>query len=66
MAFDVPLEKLCDTMAGIKALNFRGINITMPCKAAVLEYMDEVNPLAKLMGACNTAINENGHRYAYK
>lgn len=60
MAFDVPLEKLCDTMAGIKALNFRGINITMPCKAAVLEYMDEVNPLAKLMGACNTAINENG------
>ncbi len=60
VAFDVPLEKLHDAMTGIKALNFRGINITMPCKAAVLEYMDEVSPAAKLMGACNTAVNENG------
>ena len=60
VAFDVPLEKLHDAMMGIKAMNFRGINITMPCKAAVLEYMDEVSPAAKLMGACNTAVNENG------
>ncbi len=60
VAFDVPLEKLGDAMTGIKALNFRGINITMPCKSAVLSYMDEVSPAAKLMGACNTALNDNG------
>ena len=60
VAFDVPLEKLDAAMTGIKALNFRGINITMPCKSAVLSYMDEVSPAAKLMGACNTALNENG------
>ncbi|MEA4896076.1 MAG: shikimate dehydrogenase [Oscillospiraceae bacterium] len=60
VAFDVPLEKLNDAMTGIKALNFRGINITMPCKSAILDYMDEISPAAKLMGACNTALNENG------
>ncbi len=60
VAFDVPLEKLPAAMTGIKTLNFRGINITMPCKAAVCEYMDELSPAARLMGACNTAVNENG------
>lgn len=60
VAFDVPLEKLQDTMTGIKAMNFRGINITMPCKSAVIEYLDEISPAAKLMKACNTAVNENG------
>jgi len=60
VAFDVPLEKLNEAMTGIKSLNFRGINITMPCKAAVVDYMDELSPAARLMGACNTAVNENG------
>lgn len=60
VAFDVSLDKLHDAITGIKALNFRGINITMPCKAAVCEYMDELSPAAKLMGACNTAVNEDG------
>ena len=60
VAFNVPLEKLDEAMTGIKALNFRGINITMPCKSAVIDYMDELSPAARLMGACNTAVNENG------
>ncbi|MFB0921560.1 MAG: shikimate dehydrogenase [Oscillospiraceae bacterium] len=65
VAFDVPLDKLDAAIAGIKALNFRGINITMPCKSAVLAYMDEISPAAKLMGACNTALNENGRWIGY-
>lgn len=60
VAFDVPLEKLDAAMTGIKALNFRGINVTMPCKSAVVDYMDELSPAARLMGACNTAVNEDG------
>lgn len=60
VAFDVSLETLPAAMTGIKALNFRGINITMPCKAAACAYMDELSPAARLMGACNTAVNENG------
>lgn len=60
VAFDVPIEGLKDAMAGIKALGFKGINITMPCKSAVIEYLDEISPAAKLMNACNVAVNENG------
>lgn len=60
VAFDVGLDGLAAAMAGIKTLGFKGINITMPCKSAVLEYLDEVSEAAGIMGACNVAVNENG------
>ncbi|MEG2368126.1 MAG: shikimate dehydrogenase, partial [Oscillospiraceae bacterium] len=60
VAFDVTLDTLKDAMAGIKALNLQGINITMPCKSAVIEYLDEISPAAKLIGACNVAVNKDG------
>lgn len=65
VAFDVTLETLPTVMAGIKAMNFHGINITMPCKSAVVEYFDEVSQAARLMNACNTAVNENGRWYGH-
>lgn len=65
VAFDVTLETLPTVMAGIKAMNFHGINITMPCKSAVLEYLDEISDAAKLMGACNTAVNIAGRWHGH-
>lgn len=65
VAFDVGLEGLSDAMAGIKTLGFKGINITMPCKSAVLEYLDEVSEAARIMGACNVAVNENGRWHGH-
>lgn len=41
-------------MAGLRAMNFRGINLTIPHKVAVLRYLDEVAPDAALIGAVNT------------
>ena len=60
VALDVTLETLPTAMAGVRAMNFHGINVTMPCKSAVLEYLDDVSEAARIMGACNTAVNENG------
>lgn len=65
VAFDVTLERLPIVMTGIKAMNFHGINITMPCKSAVLEYLDEISDAAKLMGACNTAVNIDGRWHGH-
>lgn len=65
VAFDVTLDTLHDAMTGIKTLGLRGINITMPCKSAVLEYLDEVSDAAKIMGACNVAVNENGRWHGH-
>jgi shikimate dehydrogenase len=39
---------------GIRAMNFQGINLTIPHKVKVLKYLDEVSPDAALMGAVNT------------
>lgn len=60
VAFDVNLDTLEDAMRGIKAMGFKGINITMPCKSAVIPYLDDISPAAKLMNACNVAVNEDG------
>jgi shikimate dehydrogenase len=45
-------------MKGMRAFNMRGVNLTIPHKVAVLEYLDEVRPAAALMGAVNTVIRE--------
>lgn len=60
VALDVSLDRLPDAMAGIKAMGIGGINITMPCKSEVVRYMNDLSPAARLMGACNTAVNEDG------
>ncbi len=61
LAFDIPLDKLPEGMAALKTFQVGGFNITMPCKTAVAEYLDELSPAAKLIGACNTVtVSENG------
>jgi shikimate dehydrogenase len=47
-------EDLADAVQGMRAMNFAGINCTIPHKTRVLEFLDSVSPDAKLMGAVNT------------
>jgi shikimate dehydrogenase len=60
LTIEVMPQDLGAAMAGMRAMNFRGINLTIPHKVAVLQYLDEVRPAAALMGAVNTVINEGG------
>lgn len=60
LAFDVPPEKAAEAVAAIRTLNLRGANVTMPCKNAVIPYLDELSPAAKAIQAVNTIVNENG------
>jgi len=54
-------EALGDAIYGLVALGFRGANVTIPHKEAVLELMDEVAPLARRIGAVNTVtVAEDG------
>ena len=47
-----------------QALGVGGFNVTMPCKREVLNYVDEITPAAKLIGASNTVvITEEGKLY---
>ncbi len=44
---------------------FKGMNVTIPYKQAVMEYCDEIDPLAKKIGAVNTIVNKNGRLTGY-
>ena len=39
---------------GISGMNFAGLTITIPYKLEILKYLDEIDPLAKVIGAVNT------------
>nr|WP_288700678.1 shikimate dehydrogenase [uncultured Blautia sp.] len=47
-------------MKGLRAMNFTGINITMPHKGEVLQYLDEISESAQIMGAVNTIYWKDG------
>jgi shikimate dehydrogenase len=49
---------LADAVGGLRAMNFRGINLTIPHKVEVLKYLDQVSEDARLMGAVNTVRRE--------
>jgi shikimate dehydrogenase len=65
MAFEVGSQQLEDVLAGFRALNLRGFNVSMPNKMKILPYLDEVTPAARFVGAVNTVVNENGKLIGY-
>lgn len=56
---------LAEAVKAVRALNFGGVNLTIPHKEKVLSYLDEVDEEAKLIGAVNTVVNRNGYLYGY-
>ena len=60
LAFDIPQEKVGDAVQAIRTLGMRGANVTMPCKNAVIPYLDKLTPAAEAIQAVNTIVNENG------
>lgn len=64
-AFHIAPGTLKDAVAGIRALGFRGVNVTIPHKVEVMEYMDEIDEGARIIGAVNTIVNEGGRLIGY-
>lgn len=58
--FPVKPENIALALEGIRGLNLAGVNVTIPHKSAVIGFLDEVAPEAKLIGAVNTIVNDNG------
>ena len=59
VAFCVKDVKGC--LDGMRALpSFRGMSVTIPHKMAVMEYLDEIGPMARHVGCVNTITNEDG------
>jgi shikimate dehydrogenase len=59
-AIDVAPEGLTAFIGRVRAGEFVGGNVTIPLKEAVFKLCDEVDPLARTIGAVNTLVAERG------
>ena len=60
LPFRVKKEELGKAIEGMRALNIRGLNITIPHKVVIIQFLDELDPLANKIGAVNTIVNNDG------
>ncbi|WP_300561195.1 shikimate dehydrogenase [Companilactobacillus sp.] len=60
LAFDVDNDRLPKAIDAIRTLDMRGSNISMPNKQKVIPLLDKLDPAAKMVGAVNTIVNDNG------
>jgi len=65
LAFQVKSVELFAAIQGMKALGLRGLNVTIPHKVAVVQFLDELDPMAADIGAVNTIVNDEGRLKGY-
>lgn len=61
----LPASAVGDLLSAGMKLGFNAFNITHPCKQIVLEYLDDIDPAAQRLGACNTVLIDNGKLIGY-
>ena len=52
-------------MRAVRALDIRGLSVTVPHKVAVIPFLDEIDPVARAIGAVNTVVNDGGRLKGY-
>jgi shikimate dehydrogenase len=58
-------KNIGEILNGIKYLKFDGFNVTIPYKIDIMNYMDEIDPLAEKIGSVNTVKIEDGRFKGY-
>ena len=61
LTIEVTPDGLADAVRGIRAMGFRGINLTIPHKLTIMEHLDEIAADAQKIGAVNT-VRRDGDR----
>lgn len=56
---------LPDLLTAAERMSFTGLNITFPCKQAIIPLLDELSPEARGIGAVNTVVLKNGKRVGH-
>ncbi len=60
LCFDTAHADLASMVRTLRDINVFGFNLTMPDKERIIEYLDELSPAARMIGAVNTVKNDNG------
>ncbi|RJX18724.1 MAG: shikimate dehydrogenase [Desulforudis sp.] len=59
-AFPVRPERLKEAVAAVRALDLGGVNVTVPHKESVGSFLDQLAEEARLIGAVNTIVVQDG------
>lgn len=65
LPFPVAPGELGTAVQGALALDFLGLNVTVPYKSDVIAYLAEIDPLAERIGAVNTLVRCQGGYKGY-
>ncbi|MBW1998311.1 MAG: shikimate dehydrogenase [Deltaproteobacteria bacterium] len=63
LAFET--QDLEGCIRAVRALDIKGMSITIPHKTTVIPFLDQVDDLAEKIGAVNTLVNRGGHLLGY-
>jgi len=61
LAFKISPNNLNLAVKGFRAFNIKGINVTLPFKQKIMNYLDDIDPIAQKIGAVNAIKNDNGN-----
>lgn len=64
-ALGLGADALPDVLTAAQRFGFAGLNITHPCKQAVISLLDELSPDAAALGAVNTVVLKDGRRVGH-
>jgi shikimate dehydrogenase len=64
-ALQLDLGALADLLVAAERMGYNGLNITYPCKQAVIPLLDELSDDARALGAVNTVLFKDGKRIGH-
>lgn len=62
VAYEVEPENVGQAIAGVRGFGMKGLSVTIPHKVAVMEFLDELDPVAAGIGAVNTVVRDDDGR----
>jgi shikimate dehydrogenase len=64
-ALKLDITALSDLLVAAERMGYNGLNITYPCKQAVIPLLDELSDDARALGAVNTVLFKDGKRIGH-
>jgi len=65
LAFRVKPAEVESAVNGVRALNIRGLNVTMPHKTAIINHLDRVDLSAQIVNSVNTVLNKENLLFGF-
>lgn len=65
LAFDIPTEKLMEAVQTLRMWGLRGINVTVPHKERIIQWLDKLDDTASLLRAVNVVLVKDEELVGY-